>query len=281
MSTITTYARPASIEEAVGLLKEKRGKAALLAGGTSLTVRTPPGIDTLVDLGPLAPRGITDSGDSFSIGAFTTVTELAASKQAREAYGGVLAQAALRVASTPLRNMITVGGNCVQVLPWSDLPGVFLALGAEFVVGGASNRTIPASQFFAAQPRKFLDPGDIITAIKVPKPVGRAVGAFTKVSTTRFDYAALSVTAVCWLSGSQVRDCAVALGSIRPLPMRVRQAEQEIVDRDPTRQDVVRAAARAAGAVEPSVDFRHDKKVRTQYIKTHVKRTLLAALEQG
>lgn len=281
MGKITTYARPSSIEEAVGLLKEKRGKAMLLAGGTSLALRLPPGVDTLVDLGPLAPRGVKDTGDSFTIGAWTTVAELAESRLVNDAYGGVLAAAARRVAATPLRNLITVGGNCIQVLPWSDLPGVFLALGAEFLVTGNGDRTIPANQFYATHPRKFLDPGDIVTAIKVPKPVGRAFGAYTKVSTTVFDYASLSVTAVCWFSGQQVRDCAVTLGSIRPLPVRVRYAEDEVVDRIPTHDDVVRAAARAAGAIEPSVDFRHAKTVRTQFIKTYVKRTLMAALEQS
>jgi len=269
------------MDEAVALLKEGQGRAVVLAGGTSLTVRPPPSVTTLVDLSRLGLTGVEDDGSTYTIKACTTLADLAESPLMQKAYGGVVADAAGRVAATPLRNLITAGGNAVQVLPWSDLPAVFLALGAEFQVKGDKERTIPAADFYASHPRKSLAPHDIVTGIRITKPVGRATGAFAKVAKTAFDYAALGVTAVCWFSGDQVRDCAVTLGAVRPLPTRVPQAEEEIVDRVPTREDVVRAAGRAAGAIDPSQDYRYSKEYRGQLIKVWVKRCLLDALDLG
>jgi len=274
MGRIKHYEKPTSLGDAVSILQESRGAAAVLAGGTSLALRQPPGVDTLVDIAGLGLSGFEDRGDSVAILAGTPVAELERSDFGRNAFSGVLSLAASRVGSTPLRNRITVGGNLVQVLPWSDLPGVFLALNATIVVEGAHPRTFSSADFFNGHPRNLLRAGDIVTEIRVPKPVGRVTASFHKVSKTAFDYASLSVTTVAWFNGKSVADCSVALGSVRPLPLRVPQAEEEIAGKIPEREDIVRAAARAAGAVEPSQDYRYSADYRRQLVKVWVKRCL-------
>ena len=267
MATIKYFERPKTLEAAVALLQEKKGAAAVLGGGTSLSLRVPPAVDTLVDLSGLGLTGIEDRGDSTAIMAGTTVAELAAARTFQDRYGGILARAAAQVASTPLRNTITVGGNAVAVFPWSDLPAVLLALEASVLVTGRQQRVIPVADFYARHPRTLLEAGDIVTEVRVPKPVGRADGSFVKVTKTRFDYAALSVAVVCHFTGPQVQHCTVALGSVRPLPLQVAQAEEEITGKVPDREDIIRAAARAAGAIDPSQDFRYGQEYRRHLIK--------------
>lgn len=274
MGIIKYYEKPTALGDAVAILQEKRGAACVLAGGTSLALRQPPGIDTLVDITRLGLSGFEDRGDSVAILACTPVADLATSDFCRNAYSGVLSQAANRVGSTPLRNRITVAGNIVQVLPWSDLPGIFLALNATIVIEGTHPRTFTAADFFNGHPRNLLRAGDIVTEIRVPKPVGRVTASFVKVTKTAFDYAALSVTTACWFNGKTVANCSVALGSVRPLPITVPQAEEEITGKIPERQDIIRAAARASGAVEPSQDYRYSADYRRQLIKVWVKRCL-------
>ncbi|MBM4353288.1 MAG: hypothetical protein FJ109_05735 [Deltaproteobacteria bacterium] len=278
MGRIQHYERPQKLDEALRILAERKGKACVLAGGTSLALRLPPGVDTLVDISRIGLTGLEDRGDSLAIRACTTVAQLAAMPQSRQLYGGLLARAALCVASTPLRNQITVGGNLVQVMPWSDLPGVMLALDGQIVIQGPSPRIVPLRDFYAAHPRNSLSAGDLVTEVRIPKPVGRVQSSFVKVGKTAFDYAGLTVTVVAWLSGNEVRKCSVALGAVRPLPVRIPQAEEEIVGRIPTRDDMIRAAARAAGVLEPSLDFRYSKDYRRQLIKVWVKRCLHEAL---
>jgi carbon-monoxide dehydrogenase medium subunit len=278
MGRIQHYERPKTVEEAVWILAERKGKACVLAGGTSLALRQPPGVDTLVDLSRAGLVGMVDRGDSLAIKACTTVADLVSMPQAHQLFGGLLARASMAVASTPLRNQITVGGNLVQVMPWSDLPGVMLALNGQVAIQGQGQRIVPLREFYATHPRNSLSSDEIVTEVRIPKPIGRVQSSFVKVGKTAFDYAALTVTAVAWLSGNQVRECALSLGAIRPLPLRVPQAEEEIAGRIPTRDDVIRAAARAAGAVEPSQDYRYSKDYRRQLIKVWVKRCLHEAL---
>jgi len=278
MGRIQFYERPKTVDEAVWMLEDRRGKACVLAGGTSLALRQPPGVDTLIDISRVGLVGMEDRGDAVAIKACTTIADLAGLPQAHQLYGGLLARAAMSVASTPLRNQITVGGNLVQVMPWSDLPGVMLALNGQIVIHGPNPRIVPLKDFYATHPRNSLNTGDLITEVRIPKPVGRVQSSYVKVGKTTFDYAALTVTAVAWLSGNQVRDCSVSLGAVRPLPLRVPQAEEEVTGRIPTRDDVIRAAARAAGAIEPSQDYRYSKDYRRQLIKVWVKRCLHEAL---
>jgi carbon-monoxide dehydrogenase medium subunit len=280
MQRIAQYLRPRTLEEAVALLKERRGKAVALAGGTSLALRAPAGVDTLVDITQLGLSGVVEEADHVRVLACTRIADLISAPAVQGLYGGVLAKAAARVASTPLRHMITVGGNAVQVLAWSDLPGVLLALNAQFVVAGdGQQKVVPAQKFYAGHPRTLLAQHEIVTEIRIPRPAGRCHAAFVKVSKTAFDYAALSVTVTAGFESDAVKECAVVLGSVRPLPIRVKVAEDEVVGRVPTRDDVVRAAARAAGGVDPSPDFRYTKELKGQLIKTWVKRCVRAALQ--
>ncbi|MDA8124937.1 MAG: FAD binding domain-containing protein [Deltaproteobacteria bacterium] len=102
----------------------KKGKAAILAGGTDLlnvlkqgALAEPP--ETLVNIKRLPGlRAIAYDRQGLAIGALTTLTELAESPLVKEKYPA-LAQAASLVAGPTLRNMGTVGGNlCQEVQCW-------------------------------------------------------------------------------------------------------------------------------------------------------------------
>jgi len=108
-----TYARPASVDEALELLE--RDGAAVLAGGTDLAGQIDRGLRApalLVDLQDAGLGGIETDGDGVRIGATVTLAELAASGLAAPYVA--LAIAAGIAASPLLRNMGTVGGNLCQ-----------------------------------------------------------------------------------------------------------------------------------------------------------------------
>jgi xanthine dehydrogenase YagS FAD-binding subunit len=98
--------RPRSLEEAAGFLSN--GSRAL-SGGTELVPLMRDGIvgvDTLVDVRGVVPRGI----DGTRIGAGTTLAELEVDPQIPDA----LREACRLAASPQLRNMGTIGGNLLQ-----------------------------------------------------------------------------------------------------------------------------------------------------------------------
>ncbi|GAB4390095.1 MAG: xanthine dehydrogenase family protein subunit M [Thermodesulfovibrionales bacterium] len=110
------YVRPESLKEAVDLLSE--GGAMLHAGGTDLLGCLRDGVldvERLVSIGGLKDlRGIRKSPEGgLSIGAMTTIAEVAGDSEIRKNYTA-LAQGASEVASPQLRNQGTIGGNLCQ-----------------------------------------------------------------------------------------------------------------------------------------------------------------------
>ncbi len=111
------YAAPSTLEDAVKLLGAPG--AAALAGGTDLIgrmkdyVTSPERVVYLKDLKTLAGISGDAKAGGVTIGANTTLTDIVASKEIREAYPA-LWQATVEVGSPQIRNMATVGGNLLQ-----------------------------------------------------------------------------------------------------------------------------------------------------------------------
>jgi NADPH-dependent glutamate synthase beta subunit-like oxidoreductase/CO/xanthine dehydrogenase FAD-binding subunit len=113
-----------TVDEAVKSLKEYKGRAKLIAGGTELlgglkdrALPTYP--EALVNLKTILDMGyIKEEAGVLKIGALTKLREMQTSPVVNEKYS-LLAQAALSVASPQIRNMGTVGGNlCQDVRCW-------------------------------------------------------------------------------------------------------------------------------------------------------------------
>jgi xanthine dehydrogenase YagS FAD-binding subunit len=110
---VSTYARPASVDEALALLS--RDGVAVLAGGTDLAGQIDRGIrepSLLVDLQDVGLDGISADGEGVRLGATTTLAEVARSELVAP-YVAVATAAGL-AASPLLRNQGTVGGNLCQ-----------------------------------------------------------------------------------------------------------------------------------------------------------------------
>jgi xanthine dehydrogenase YagS FAD-binding subunit len=107
------YARPTTVEAAVGLLAEPG--ALPMLGGTDLAGQMDRGIvapEMIVDMRAAGLDRLTAEGDGVRIGAAVTLATLGAS-ELLEPYAVVVAAASL-AASPPLRNVGTVAGNLCQ-----------------------------------------------------------------------------------------------------------------------------------------------------------------------
>ena len=110
------YLMPDTLNEAVQLSRQRGTR--IKAGGTDLLGLLKEGVESpekLVGLGQVPDlTGIVKRpGGGFSIGAMTTVSDIADHKELGHVYP-VLTMAAKSVASPQLRNMGTVGGNICQ-----------------------------------------------------------------------------------------------------------------------------------------------------------------------
>src|SRR5258705_4214460 len=133
------YARPASIAEALALLKEHGDDARVLAGGQSLVpmmnfrVASP---KVLVDINRIASlAGIRVTKSFVRIGALTRHVELERSADIAR-HLPLIAAAMPHIAHPAIRSRGTFGGSCALADPAAELPACAVALGATFVVAG-------------------------------------------------------------------------------------------------------------------------------------------------
>jgi xanthine dehydrogenase YagS FAD-binding subunit len=111
------YLEPQSMDEAVALLSAASGAAMPLAGGTDLLDEIKEGIaapETVVSLAAIPGLGgIVEVDQGLTIGAMTTIADVAAHPVVRAEYTA-LAQAAEGLATPQIRNVGTLGGNLNQ-----------------------------------------------------------------------------------------------------------------------------------------------------------------------
>src|SRR5882762_3685048 len=163
------YARPASIAEALALLKEHGDDARVLAGGQSLVpilnfrLAAP---KVLVDINRIASlAGIKVTKSFVRIGALTRHAELERSADIAR-HLPLVAAAMPHVAHPAIRNRGTFGGSCALCDPAAELPACALALGATFITAGKKGeRRIPAQDFFKGLYATALKAGELLVEI--------------------------------------------------------------------------------------------------------------------
>jgi len=246
------YARPSSLEDAIGLLAEHDGDAKPLAGGQSLIpllklrLAAP---ELVVDLGGLdrgdGLAGVRDRGDHLAIGALTRHADLASDPVAAE-HAPLLGFAASHVGDPQVRHHGTLGGSLAHADPAGDLPAVLLAYEATLVAqGSGGQREIPAGDFFSGFLETTLEPDELLVEVRVPK-LGPGVGwSFRKFTRRAIDWATVGVAA---LHGPEVR--RVALVNMGPTPLRARAVEQRLA----AGASPAEAAEAAAEGTEPTSD---------------------------
>ena len=83
----------------------------------------------------------------------------------------LLAHVAGQIGDPQVRHRGTIGGSLAHGDPASDLPAVVLALDATLVARGPSgSREIAAGEFFLGLFETALQPGELLTEIRIPKP---------------------------------------------------------------------------------------------------------------
>ena len=73
-----------------------------------------------------------------------------------------------------MRYVGTVGGNVANGDPGNDMPAVMMCLGATYhVTGKSGERKIAAREFYQGAYFTALEPGEILTAVRIPGAAGR------------------------------------------------------------------------------------------------------------
>jgi aerobic carbon-monoxide dehydrogenase medium subunit len=268
-----------SVDHALSLLSGKED-ANLLAGGHSLI----PAMKLraarpafLVDIGRLSELAyVRDAGEHLAIGALTRHAAVAADPLLQE-HCPIVPHTAALIGDPQVRHRGTIGGSLAHGDPASDLPAVMLALGAAFVVkGGGGERTVEASDFFRSVFETAIEPGEMLTEIRVPK-LGAFTGwAYLKHNRRAQDWATVGVAVVTKRDNGSVGDARIALTNMGATPLRATAAEQAL-----TSPDAAGAAAEkiAEGASPPS-DTAASSEFRAHLARVIARRAIEEALSK-
>lgn len=267
--------RPGTVAEAVALLA-RDPEARVLAGGATLVaminarVADPRALVSLAGIPEI--RGITVLADGgIRIGAFTRHRETAASELLAGA-AAVLPHAASQIANATVRNMGTIGGSIAFADPGLDYPPALVAAGATVEITSATGqRRVPARAFFVDWYTTALEPGEIVTAVLLPRPAPGA-GFYAKHARVAGDYATASVACSLEAGGA----CRVAVGACGPMPLASDEADA-LLSADRSDAALAQAAFWLAEQADPLDDVRGSADYRRRLIAPLLVRAVRAA----
>jgi aerobic carbon-monoxide dehydrogenase medium subunit len=275
------YHAPATLPEALGLLDRYGDDAKLLAGGHSLLpmmkmrFATP---DHLVDLGRIGElKGIREEGGVLRIGAMTTENELIWSKLVQDKCP-LLVEGARVIADPQVRYRGTIGGDISHGDPGNDHPALMLALRASFVLrSSAGERVVPADGFFVGSYATLLEPGEILTEIRIPVPAPGTGWCYAKLKRKVGDFATAAAAVTLRMNGDTVREVAIALTNVGPTALAARAAEQALVGKALDDAAIAEAARQAMSICDPVEDQRGDVEYKTAMAGEMTQRALRTA----
>ena len=223
---MSTYLRPTKLDEALAALATNR--LAVLAGGTDYypaRVGKPINDDILDISGIAGLRGIRDEGDHWRIGATTAWSDLAEANLPPMFAG--LKAAARQVGGVQIQNAGTLAGNLCNASPAADGVPPLLALDASVEIADSKgSSSLALADFILGNRKTALQPGQLLTAILVPKARRETRSHFLKLGAREYLVVSIAmVAATLEIEAGCVRAARIAVGSCSPVAQRLPLAE--------------------------------------------------------
>jgi aerobic carbon-monoxide dehydrogenase medium subunit len=276
------YFAPKTIDEAVGLLAQHGDESKVLAGGHSLLPAMKlrlTQIPVLIDIGKISDLNyIKVDGDTIRLGAMTTHGALAASADIQQ-HCPLLAECAAQIGDQQVRNCGTIGGSLVHADPAADWPAAALALQAELVLKGASGeRIVKASDFFVDMLTTDIQPGELLTELRLAKPAQPRASAYLKVAQAASGFAIVGVAVQLEMDGDQCKAASIGVTGLAPKAYRAVAVESALAGATLDDATLSTAAEKAdVDASDAMGDIHASDEYRRHLARVYVKRAVQAA----
>lgn len=288
MFDIGTIYKASSIDDAIHALK-KDPEALIIAGGTDLLIKIRDGklsgchLVSIHEIPELKGIELNRDGD-VEIGPLCTFREVHENQIIQDC-AAVLGDAVDQAGGPQLRAAGTIGGNVCNGITSADSASTLMALDAMMRVKGPWGvREVPIAEWYRGVGRVDLAPDELLIKIVIPKDnYDGYFGHYIKYAQRNaMDIATLGVSCMVKLSEDKktAEDVCLAFGVAGPVPMRARNAENEI------RSLPVGEAAEAIGEaaltdVNPRTSWRASKEFRLQLVKELSRRAFVEAARKG
>jgi CO/xanthine dehydrogenase FAD-binding subunit len=256
------YVRARDLADTCRLLASAPEDSRILAGGQTLVPLMAMRLarpSLVIDINRVAELdGIAEAGDAIVVRGATR-QESARRSDLVHREVPLLAKALGFVGHPQTRRRGTIGGSLAHADPAAEIPLVVLVLDAEIVVQSeAGTRAIAAGDFFVGPMTTALDVTECLTEIRFPRQAAgtRQGTGFQEVSLRRSDFALASAAVRLTLDPdgacSAIR---AAVGGVGGTPVRIEDAEAALLGTRLGADDLARAGALVASALDPPADL--------------------------
>jgi xanthine dehydrogenase YagS FAD-binding subunit len=150
--------------------------------------------------------------------------------------------------------------RCIAVSPSDTAPAVVALEGSIVISGEKGERTVPAEEFFIGPAvditrMTILKPGEIVTAVRLPKKWAAAKFYFEKVTDrATWDFSLVNVASAMIIEGGTIKDARIVCGAVECVPRRLKSVEQAVIGQ-PQNEDTALIAGRTASQGAAPVQY--------------------------
>ena len=284
------FASTKTVEEAVGLLAEKKGKARVLAGGTDLLVllRTNPARvgdpDLVVDVKEIPELNeITyDPQAGLTLGAAAPCYEIYSNADVAKAYPGLIDSASL-IGGIQIQGRASIGGNLCNGTPSADtIPGLIALEATCKIAGPNGTREVPVEDFCTGPSKTVLQTDEILVSLHLPPPKPNSGARYIRfIPRNEMDIAVVGAGVSVVLDDGKFKSARIALAAVAPTPLFVKEAGEALVGKPVNEESVKIAAGIARDAAKPISDMRGTIDFRTHLCEVLTRRALNTAIERA
>ena len=278
------YHRPDTLSDALAILAAN--PVTLAAGCTDLFAATeaPELPGPVLDLTAIADlRGVVSTPEGWRIGATTTWSGIIAAEL--PCAFDMLKQAAAEVGSVQIQNAGTIAGNLCNASPAADGVPPLLALDASVeLISASGRRQVPLDRFLTGVRRTVLRPGEILSAILIPKSAKQGQSQFRKLGARKYLVISIAMVAVRLVQEQgRVREIAISVGSCSAVATRLTALETRLTGLSVNQLTAEIDEPALADVLSPITDVRGDAAYRITAATELLRRILsdLVILPEG
>ncbi|HWZ26735.1 MAG TPA: 2-oxo-4-hydroxy-4-carboxy-5-ureidoimidazoline decarboxylase [Verrucomicrobiae bacterium] len=258
---------PNNLPSVLSLLAQEPGTWLPIAGGTDLMVQYAGGhlaARKLVSIWNLPElRRIEILPGEIRIGAGCTYTDLIQTAEVNREFA-LLTSAARWTGGVANQNRGTLGGNIVNASPAADSLPALLVYGAELIlVSVRGERRVPYENFHTGYRTTQCAGDEVIRCVclarqfKNYRAYTRKIGARNAQAISKICLAALGRVA-----GGVIEDIRMAVGSVAPIPFRLKETEKALRGKKIDPGLILLATKTAAHEIQPIDDIRSSARYR-------------------
>ncbi len=277
------YYKFENLSEALSYLRNNPDSK-IIAGGTDLIIQLRSkkiNARKLLDISRINElKYIQDGSEYFRIGALVTIEELKKSKVIKD-YAQPLWRAVNNFAVWQVRNTATIGGNICNASPAADTVPPLIVLEAKLKLQNIERvREVKIEEFFKGPGETIIERDEILTEIVIPKKNSLWRYSFIKLGRRHSHILSIVNVAVgLKMNNTKIEDAIIALGSVAPTPVRAKNVEEYLRERQATSKLIDEASREVVKDIKPISDVRASAEYRVEMSKLLVKKALNECLD--